>query len=175
MIAAIIYARIPLPPTQVKTTAPRRTSVGSILKYSAMPAQTPSIILFLLDLNNLLDALKENEDDINDLNKHTCPFCKSKIEETISLKACVLHVYDLNGKFITTLNNKDEILKYFNIKTLSSIQQSMRCGTQYKGFQFSLDKVDKIGINGMMMELIEKGFDAENINKLVDIVNDIIG
>ena len=40
-----------------------------------------------LDLNNLLDALKENEDNINDLNKHTCPFCKSKIEETISLKA----------------------------------------------------------------------------------------
>lgn len=78
-------------------------------------------------------------------------------KETISLKACVLHVYDLNGNFIITLNNKDEILKYFNIKTLSSIQQSMRCGTQYKGFQFSLDKVDK-------MEPIE---DKRNIHKRV--------
>ena len=38
----------------------------------------------------------------------------------------------------------------------------------------ALDKIDKIGINGMMMELIEKGFDAESINKLVDIVNDVL-
>ena len=38
----------------------------------------------------------------------------------------------------------------------------------------ALDKVDKIGINGMMMELIEKGMEAECINKLVDEVNDII-
>lgn len=36
----------------------------------------------------------------------------------------------------------------------------------------TLDKLDKVGINGVMMELIEKGFDAENINKLVDIIND---
>lgn len=38
----------------------------------------------------------------------------------------------------------------------------------------ALDKIDKIGINGMMMELVEKGFDAGNINKLVDIINDIV-
>ncbi len=38
----------------------------------------------------------------------------------------------------------------------------------------SLDKLDKIAMNGVMMELIEKGFDAEKINKLVDILNDVI-
>ena len=38
----------------------------------------------------------------------------------------------------------------------------------------ALDKIDKVGINGMMMELIEKGKEAESINKLVDILNDVI-
>ncbi len=38
----------------------------------------------------------------------------------------------------------------------------------------SLDKIDKIGINGIMMELVEKGFEAEKINSLVDIVNDCL-
>lgn len=38
----------------------------------------------------------------------------------------------------------------------------------------TLDKIDKISITGVMMELIEKGFDTEKINKLVDIVNDIL-
>ena len=37
----------------------------------------------------------------------------------------------------------------------------------------TLDKIDKISITGVMMELIEKGFATEKINKLVDIVNDI--
>ena len=38
----------------------------------------------------------------------------------------------------------------------------------------ALDKIDKVGINGMMMELIEKGMEHESINKLVDILNDVI-
>ena len=38
----------------------------------------------------------------------------------------------------------------------------------------SLDKIDKIALNGVMMELIEKGFEAEKINKLVDVVNDVL-
>lgn len=37
----------------------------------------------------------------------------------------------------------------------------------------SLDKIDKISINGVMMELIEKGFDIAKINSLVDSLNDI--
>lgn len=38
----------------------------------------------------------------------------------------------------------------------------------------SLDKMDKVGINGIMMELIEKGMEAENINKLVEELNDVV-
>lgn len=38
----------------------------------------------------------------------------------------------------------------------------------------SLDKLDKIAITGVMMELVEKGFAAENINKLIDSLNDIM-
>lgn len=38
----------------------------------------------------------------------------------------------------------------------------------------TLDKLDKISVTGVMMELIEKGFNVENINKLVDAINDIV-
>lgn len=38
----------------------------------------------------------------------------------------------------------------------------------------TLDKLDKIAVSGVVMELIEKGFDAEKINKLVEILNDVI-
>lgn len=34
----------------------------------------------------------------------------------------------------------------------------------------TLDKIDKISIEGVMMELIEKGFETEKINKLIDII-----
>lgn len=37
----------------------------------------------------------------------------------------------------------------------------------------TLDKLDKIAVTGVVMELIEKGFDAENINKLVEEINDV--
>ncbi len=37
----------------------------------------------------------------------------------------------------------------------------------------TLDKIDKISVTGVMMELIEKGFDADKINNLVDIINNI--
>jgi len=38
----------------------------------------------------------------------------------------------------------------------------------------TLDKLDKIAVSGVVMELIEKGFDAEKINKLVEILNEVI-
>jgi len=38
----------------------------------------------------------------------------------------------------------------------------------------TLDKLDNISVTGVMMELIEKGFNAENINKLVDAINDVV-
>jgi len=37
----------------------------------------------------------------------------------------------------------------------------------------TLDKIDKIDITGVMMELVEKGYDTEKINKLISTVADI--
>lgn len=52
----------------------------------------------------------------------------------------------------------------------------------YSGFEeadlntvcVTLDKLDKIAVSGVVMELIEKGFDAEKINKLVEVINDVL-
>ena len=53
MTAAMMYARIPLPPKAQNSTQASRTNVGSMPKYSAIPPQTPSIILCWLDLYSL--------------------------------------------------------------------------------------------------------------------------
>ncbi len=37
----------------------------------------------------------------------------------------------------------------------------------------TLDKLDKIAVTGVVMELIEKGFNTEKINKLVEEINDV--
>lgn len=38
----------------------------------------------------------------------------------------------------------------------------------------TLDKIDKISVSGVVMELLDKGFDAENINKLTEEINDVL-
>jgi len=38
----------------------------------------------------------------------------------------------------------------------------------------TLDKIDKISLTGVMMELVEKGFNAEHINRLIEAINDIL-
>ena len=37
----------------------------------------------------------------------------------------------------------------------------------------TLDKLDKISVSGVVLELIEKGFDPDKINNLVDVINDL--
>ena len=44
IIAATIYANTPEPPNAENNTHAKRTNVGSILKYSAIPPQTPANI-----------------------------------------------------------------------------------------------------------------------------------
>lgn len=46
--------------------------------------------------------------------------------------------------------------------------------SEFSSVCVALDKIDKVGVNGMMMELIEKGMPTEAINKLVDEVNDVV-
>ena len=38
----------------------------------------------------------------------------------------------------------------------------------------TLDKIDKIAVSGVVMELLDKGFDAEKINILTDEINDVL-
>ena len=38
----------------------------------------------------------------------------------------------------------------------------------------TLDKIDKISVSGVVMELLDKGFAAENINSLVEEINDVL-
>ncbi len=37
----------------------------------------------------------------------------------------------------------------------------------------TLDKLDKISVSGVVLELLEKGFDPDKINKLVDVITDL--
>ena len=48
--AATKYANIPVPHPNTKITAISRTTVGSILKYSAIPPHTPKILRSVRDL-----------------------------------------------------------------------------------------------------------------------------
>ena len=57
MIAAMIYARIPPPAAKLKNTIPSLTNVGSILKYSPIPEQTPASILLDVFLYNLFSIV----------------------------------------------------------------------------------------------------------------------
>lgn len=75
----------------------------------------------------------------------------------------------------SSLGLNDLTLKINNRKILNQL-------VLFSGFEetdwntvcVTLDKIDKIGVSGVVMELIEKGFDAEKINKLVEIINDVI-
>jgi len=75
----------------------------------------------------------------------------------------------------TDLGFNDITVKINDRRILNAIVLS--AGFREEDFQtvcVTLDKLDKVGINGIMMELIEKGFDAGHINKLVDILNDCL-
>ncbi len=62
----------------------------------------------------------------------------------ISLKNKILYVYNLSGDFITELSNGKEIKNFFEIKTTNQITVALRKGTNYKNYQFSLEKVEKM-------------------------------
>lgn len=51
-----------------------------------------------------------------------------------------IYLYDIDGKYITTLDNKKAILEFFNIKTMSQIRDCIRSKKVYRGYQLSLTK-----------------------------------
>jgi len=92
----------------------------------------------------------------------------SSINAELELLKTALDTYKEIGfdKLTLKINNRqilNQLVLFagFNEKDLNTV-----CVT--------LDKLDKIAVSGVVMELIEKGFDAEKINKLVEVLNDVI-
>ncbi len=73
-----------------------------------------------------------------------------------------------------SLGFKDLTLKINNRQILNSLVLSAGFSEENIGTVcVTLDKLDKISLNGVIMELIEKGFDTAKINKLADIIGDV--
>jgi hypothetical protein len=62
----------------------------------------------------------------------------------ISIKNKTIYVYNLDGEFLTELKNGNEIKKYFNIKTTNPITLAIRKKSNYKTYQFSLEKLESM-------------------------------
>lgn len=92
---------------------------------------------------------------------------KSINAELELLKTC-LDTYELLGfDHLTVRINHKEILN-------ALLNTAGFKAEDYKTVCVTLDKIDKISITGVMMELMDKGFNPDNINKLVDIINDVM-
>lgn len=75
----------------------------------------------------------------------------------------------------SSLGFEDLTLKINNRKILN--QLVLYAGFEEKDWNtvcVTLDKLDKIAVSGVVMELIEKGFESEKINKLVEEINDVL-
>ena len=62
----------------------------------------------------------------------------------LSIKNKSIYVYDLGGNYICELKNGKEICSYFNVKSTHAITVAMRTGRQYKNYQLSIEKKDKL-------------------------------
>ena len=95
-------------------------------------------------------------------------FGDSSINAELDLLKTAIDTYNLLGF-------KNLTLKINNRKILNQL-------VLFAGFKeedanticVTLDKLDKIAVSGVVMELLDKGFDAENINKLVEEINDVV-
>ena len=92
----------------------------------------------------------------------------SSINAELELLKTALDTYKEVGfdKLSLKINSREILNKLVLVAGFNDADINTVCVT--------LDKLDKIDISGVVMELIEKGFDAEKINKLVEIINDIV-
>lgn len=97
----------------------------------------------------------------------------------ISIKNKEIYVYTLDGDFVTSLKNGKEICDYFNIKSTSSLTTAIRTGRQYKNYQISLEKKEKLdpminkrniakpvgrySLTGDLLETYESATQARNV------------
>lgn len=92
---------------------------------------------------------------------------KSINAELELLKTC-LDTYALLGLKDLTLKINDR--RILNQLVLTAGFEETELGTVC----VTLDKIDKIAMNGVMMELIEKGLDTDKINRLCEIINTVL-
>ena len=94
-------------------------------------------------------------------------FGDSSINAELELLKTALDTYKEIGfnKLILKINNRQILNQLVLFAGFEEKDLNTVCVT--------LDKLDKIAVSGVVMELIEKGFDAEKINKLVDVINDV--
>lgn len=62
----------------------------------------------------------------------------------VSIKNKTIYVYNLDGEYLTQLKNGNEIKEYFKINTTNPITLALRKNSNYKNYQFSLEKVEKM-------------------------------
>lgn len=55
-----------------------------------------------------------------------------------------IYIYTVKGDFVIGLKGYKEVLNFFNIKYMSPILKALRAKKSYQGYQFSLEKVDKM-------------------------------
>lgn len=71
-------------------------------------------------------------------------FDEYKGKPKLSIKKIPIYLYDLEGNYVKTLNNGKEICDYFGIKSVGRITTAIRTEREYKGYQISLDKKEKL-------------------------------
>lgn len=95
-------------------------------------------------------------------------FGDSSINAELELLKTVIETYSCLGFNDLTLkiNNRQILNQLVVFAGFKQEEVNTVCVT--------LDKLDKIAVSGVVMELLDKGFNAENINMLVEEINDIV-
>lgn len=95
----------------------------------------------------------------------------------LSLKKATIYVYDLDGKYITSLTGTSEITKYFNVKTCNSIIKSIKSNLPYKQFQIKLKYVESLNpvvnkrnISKKIIQFTETGNFVKEFNSITEAV-----
>src|ERR1700753_1042317 len=76
-------------------------------------------------------------------------------------------IYD---EALSKLGLKDFTVKINNRKILSGIAETIGKGESIIDLTVAIDKLDKIGLDGVEKELLEKGFTAEDIERLKPVI-----
>lgn len=76
-------------------------------------------------------------------------------------------IYD---EVLSTLGFKDFSIKINNRKILSGIAQIIDKSDNVTDLTIAIDKLDKIGLEGVIKELIGRGFSADNIEKIKPVI-----